>query len=458
MLRLRKLSTRLMLSHVLVATVTSTLITLVMAVLLWTTLGGSANTSLNGNSAVAMLSAFTWLFDLPEEQAAKMNMPLGYTLVTDESGTVVYRLGDTPCQVGMLITECAPELTESSAGEQIFSEGGIEWAQIILPTVTGHRFISQREVLTLSSALPSLTQLSGLLIILSIPIALFLSWLTSGRLTRRLATITNNTRKFAEGSFSARVADQQQDDIGQLAQQFNSMADVLEQNVLALRDLAQRNAELAQEAENAAILTERARLSRDLHDSIAQRLFSLSVSSQRLPDLIERDAGAAAQQAQRLATLAEQTLLDLRSVLVDLRPSSVIQHGLTDALQGLCTEWQAMNNIPVECTLLLSGKHIPNSLEDVLYRVTQEALSNITRHASASQIQVSVLEGQQQITLSVTDNGRGFDPAQVTGNGHFGLVSIRERTRAIGGQMVMESEPGRGTTLQLVLPMERETS
>lgn len=455
MLRLRKLSTRLMLSHVLVATVTSLLITLVMAVLLGVSLGLGSSGPLSGNSAVAMISAFTWLFGLSEEQAAKMTMPLGYTLVVDADDIVVYRLGETGCQSGMALAECAPELSAAPPGERTFQEGDMEWAQVILPTVTGHRYISQRQVLSVSAALPSLFQSSLLLTTLSVPIALILAWLTSGRLTRRLTAITHITRQFADGVFSARAADSHQDDIGQLAQQFNSMADALEQNVSALRDLAQRNAELAQQAENAAVLAERARLSRDLHDTIAQRLFSLSMSSQRLPELIERDALEGAKQARRLAALAEQTLLDLRALLVDLRPSSVIQRGLADALQTLCDEWQAMHNIPVECSLLLSGQRIPSSLEDVLYRVTQEALSNVARHAAASRVMVSILEGHQQIVLSVTDNGKGFDATQTGGNGHFGLMSIRERARAIGGQVLIESEPGR-STLQLTLPLERE--
>src|SRR6185436_15433223 len=107
-------------------------------------------------------------------------------------------------------------------------------------------------------------------------------------LGRRLSTLTQASRRFAAGEFSVRVRDRNRDEVGELGRQFDDMAGVLEQNVGVLRDMVQRNAELAQQAEQVAIQAERVRLSRDLHDAIAQRLFSLSVSTATLPDLIQR--------------------------------------------------------------------------------------------------------------------------------------------------------------------------
>jgi NarL family two-component system sensor histidine kinase LiaS len=290
--------------------------------------------------------------------------------------------------------------------------------------------------------------------ILSVPLALLFSWLWARPLGRRLSTLTQASRRFAAGEFSVRVRDQHRDEVGELGRQFDDMAGALEQNVGVLRDMVQRNAELAQQAEQAAIQAERVRLSRDLHDAIAQRLFSLSVSTATLPDLIRRDQQQGIEQARTIASMAEQTLLDLRALLLDLRPSNVLQRGLVEAIRSLCSEWQKSSHATTDCSLMLTGKHIPAPIEDVIYRVTQEALSNVARHANSSSVHVSLVEGQRQITLSITDDGTGFDPASVVSHGKFGLISMRERAQSIGGSIAIESDTARGTTLRMTLPRE----
>jgi signal transduction histidine kinase len=233
------------------------------------------------------------------------------------------------------------------------------------------------------------------------------------------------------------------------------MAAALTQNITALHDLAQRNADLARQAESSAIAAERARLSRELHDAIAQRLFSLSVSTTALPALIAQNAERGAAQAQTIAEMAEQTLLDLRALLVEMRPPQVAQRGLAESLRTFFRQWQALNGVPVEADLLLSGKHLPNVVEDAVYHIAQEALSNVARHAHARTVEVSLVEGQHQLILSVTDDGRGFE-ADVAHCGGFGLVSMRERAHALGGLLSVDSHAGRGTTVQVTLPIRQE--
>jgi len=295
----------------------------------------------------------------------------------------------------------------------------------------------------------------GAMAVLSVPVALVLALLLARPQTRRLSKIAQISRSFAGGALDERVQDKSQDDVGKLARQFDDMADALEQNIYALRDLAQRNADLAQQAEQAAIQSERVRLSRDLHDAIAQRLFSLSVSTSTLPEMIQTNQEKGIQQARIIASLAEQTLLDLRALLVELRPTNLIQRGLSDALHTLCHEWQITHHIPVECSLMLSGRHIPSAVEDTIYRVTQEALNNVAKHAQAESVHVSLVEGQKQITFSVSDSGRGFLVPVTAGNGKFGLNTMQERARAVGGHLTIESDAGRGTTVQMILPLER---
>jgi signal transduction histidine kinase len=289
------------------------------------------------------------------------------------------------------------------------------------------------------------------------PVVLILGILLIRPQIRRLSKIAAVSNHFADGNLNARVNDAHADEVGGLARQFDDMADALANNIHALRDLAARNAELAQEAEQAAIQTERVRLSRDLHDAIAQRLFSLSVSTSTLPDVIQQDSEKGVEQAKIIASIAEQTLLDLRALLLELRPTGLVQQDFPQALRTLCSEWQTINHISVECSLMLTGKYIPALVEDMIYRVAQEALSNVAKHAKASCVNLSLVEGQRQITLSITDNGTGFDPAGANGTGKFGLLTMRERAGALGGSVSIESDTARGTTLKLVVPIERQS-
>jgi signal transduction histidine kinase len=335
---------------------------------------------------------------------------------------------------------------------------------VVERTVTGHRVINRRynfrsqpairlPGLVISGWLPMALTLGSAMAVLSAPVALGLALLLARPLGRRLERIAAVSRRFAAGELDARVDDRTADEVGALARQLDDMAAALQQNVEILRDLARRNAALAREAEAAAVLAERARLSRDLHDATAQRLFSLSASTAALPDLIAADAQKGIERARAVAALAETALLDLRGLLTELRPSALVTRPFAEALVALCREWQT-DERPVRLSLVLSGVPLPAPVEDVLYRVAQEALANAARHAAARTVHVSVVEGRRRVTLSVTDDGAGFDASVRTGSG-LGLLGMRERVRSVGGDVWVESEPGRGTTVRAELPLDR---
>jgi len=274
---------------------------------------------------------------------------------------------------------------------------------------------------------------------------------------QRMNRIIETSQRFAGGDLRVRIRDSRRDEIGVLARQFDDMADTLEHNILVLRELAEHNVELAEQVEQTAIQAERARISRDLHDAIAQRLFSLSAGTAALPGLIRVDQEKGIQQARLIAELAEHTLLDLRSLLAELRPSRVLQLGLTKAIQNLCSEWQNIHQIRAECTILVNRK-LPAEVEDALYRITQEALNNVVKHAKATLVSVTIVEGKREVTLSVTDNGRGFDPEESAHSaGSFGLLGMRERARAVGGVLAIESDTSEGSTVRAQLPTITES-
>jgi signal transduction histidine kinase len=391
-----------------------------------------------------------------------------FVLIVSADNVIRYRRGATPCQAGMALADCAPPLLVRPAGERYLDVDGQRTAEVIMPLIGGARALSRAQatgfderaialnlgVVQVQGIGPAVLSVGILTALVALPPAGLLTWLIAGPLVRRLRAISRTSQRFADGELGARIGDVQTDEVGRLAQQFDDMADTLAQSILTLRDLAQRNAELTRQVEATAIRAERLRLARELHDDIAQQLFSLSAQAAALPEQLARNPAHAAQQAHALAALAEQTLLELRALLVDLRPAALVQRGLAEALEELCQGWQATHALPADCALALAGRQLPSGVEDAIYRVAQESLSNVAKHAEAHTVSVSVVEGRQQITLSVTDDGRGFHREHGAGAGRFGLVSMQERARALGGSLVIESDTNCGTTLRLTLPLD----
>ena len=445
----KSISRRLMFNGIIVASITTFLSLLVVMGLV-----AIGTLFTNADRTVALLSIIPWIYDTPPENLENWDMPPGMTLIVAPNEIIAYAENHLTCEVGMLLEVCAPELLNLSINEEVTLDNEV---LITLETQTGHQVISQRkkatsEVYTLALFIPAC-----LLTILSMPIAAITAVFTTRKLAQRLNAIVSANKRFADGDFSVRLDDSHTDDIGQISQQFNSMADVLEQNIHLLRDLAKHNAERVSEAENNAIKSERNRLVQNLHDSIAQQLFSLSLTSLNLPDIIEKDSALAIEQAKQIATLSSQANLQLRELLINLRPTDIVNKGLPDALKSYCNTWQHLNKIPLDCTLLLQGNYIPKYIEDVIYWITQEALSNIAKHAQPSSASVTLLEETQQLTLIITDDGKGFNPNnRINTNTNFGLVNIRERAKAVGGHLDISSSSEQGTTIKIDLPLRVE--
>jgi signal transduction histidine kinase len=139
--------------------------------------------------------------------------------------------------------------------------------------------------------------------------------------------------------------------------------------------------------------------------------------------------------------------------LVDLRPGGLLDMGLVQGLKALCTEWEREHQIAVERSVILSREHFSAPLQTAVFQIVRESLTNVAKHAGATQVNVTLVEGRQQLVLSISDNGKGFQPGDLNKNGHFGLVNMRERAEALGGELYRESESGRGTTIRVVLPL-----
>ena len=235
--------------------------------------------------------------------------------------------------------------------------------------------------------------------------------------------------------------------------------------------VAIRNARLFESAQALAVLEERERLSRDLHDSVTQMLFSVTLVAQSLIPTWRQDRAEGEARAQRLLTLSRLALAEMRALIADLRLdvpahdslqgvapvglSRVRKEGLPAALRGYAEE---ISDGALEVVLELDGyRPQPFEREEALFRIGQEALNNVVKHAGARTVRIGLRQDRDGIHLRVKDDGSGFDPAKLAGAGQaggLGLVGMRERAHALRGELRFESEPGKGAAVTVTVPGE----
>lgn len=195
---------------------------------------------------------------------------------------------------------------------------------------------------------------------------------------------------------------------------------------------------------------ERARLARDLHDGPLQSLIGLNLQLGLLqPKLADSTA------LQEMRAEVRTLLADLRGVCSELRPPMLDTLGLAAALRSLAEDWSAQSGVAVHLDLpdLSALPPLPGDTAVNLYRVAQEALANVAKHAGAQQVNICLENEGTELRLTIADDGRGFNPpgeiGELTASGHFGLVGLRERVNLIGGKLSLDSAPGRGTRLRV---------
>ncbi|MHB8628814.1 MAG: sensor histidine kinase [Aggregatilineales bacterium] len=210
----------------------------------------------------------------------------------------------------------------------------------------------------------------------------------------------------------------------------------------------------AQQVEELTLAAERARMARELHDTLAQGVAGLILQLEALEGHLERgDNQRATQVTGQIKSRARDVLGNSRRAIDDLRLSPGRISTLAEALKQEVEQFSTITDVP--CTLdLPSSLTLPTSVTEHALRCVTEGLANIARHAHASHVDVSVEVREQQILIQVRDDGIGFNPAAIGQHkGHYGLLGLQERARLVGGSLEIESDAGTGTTLQLRLPV-----
>jgi len=212
--------------------------------------------------------------------------------------------------------------------------------------------------------------------------------------------------------------------------------------------------QLLTQAREAGILEERQRIAREIHDTLAQGLAGIITQ-------LEAADGGGAEKGRRIANakrLARESLTEARRSVQALRPAALEDNRLPDALTKVAERWSAASGVAAEVVATGAARALHPEVEATLLRVTQEALSNVAKHAAAARVWVTLSYMEDLVTLDVRDDGAGFEPGDVPGDapadagGGFGLTVMRQRVRRLAGSLEVESEPGSGTVISASLP------
>jgi signal transduction histidine kinase len=214
--------------------------------------------------------------------------------------------------------------------------------------------------------------------------------------------------------------------------------------------LAIENARLYETARGMAALEERQRLARELHDSVSQALYAIGLNTAAARQDQVADSARRDRLLGDVMGLAEAGLTEMRALIFELRPESLEQEGLVGALKKQVAAVQARYRLVVNASFCPEPS-VTLSIKEALYRVAQEGLHNVAKHARAQSVDLTLEMQPGELVLRISDDGQGFDP---TGSfpGHLGLHSMRERISAVGGTLDIDSAPGKGTCLGIRLP------
>ncbi|HUK66349.1 MAG TPA: HAMP domain-containing protein [Anaeromyxobacteraceae bacterium] len=307
------------------------------------------------------------------------------------------------------------------------------------------------------------------------------AWGAARSVTRPVAVLTDATERIAAGGLDEPVPALGQDELGRLGRSIEGMRaslrdllarekshnELLEQRVdERTRALARVNAELKSRDEQRQRLLrmvitaqedERKRIARELHDETTQSLAVLAMGIESAAAALR--AGGPRPRLEEVKALAVKTLEEVHRLILDLRPAVLDDLGLFSALRWYAERYLAERGIAVRCEIRELERRLPPEIEIALFRIGQEAMNNVLRHAKADSVLIQLGEEGQKLRIEIEDDGQGFDPEVAPADRpHYGLLGIRERAELLGGTAVIESSPGGGTRVEVLVPIPSEGS
>lgn len=377
------------------------------------------------------------------------NFNFRYAFIVDQNGEVLAHTFGEGFPIGLIILNQPDNLDHHQTiivdtNEGVIFDtavpilnGKVGTARIGLSNAGVQRAVSQ---VTLQSII-----FTSIVLLFGIVVSMFLTRI----LERPILELVGAARAISKGDYSRRIHPWAKDELGTLAQAFNQMVQELAQ----INDLRQEREGLQRQLLEKVISTqeeERRRIARELHDSTSQSLTSLLMGLRMLEaNCTEPDQ----QKVSDLRKIAVHTLDEVHNLATQLRPRSLDDLGLSAALERLTSEWQARYKVPVDLVITLGDSRLPGGVETALYRIIQETLTNVVRHAKAQSVSILVERRNGSVIAVIEDDGQGFEVSNSPGEYHLGLLGMRERAELLNGHLTIESSAGQGTSIFVEIPI-----
>ena len=270
------------------------------------------------------------------------------------------------------------------------------------------------------------------------------------RIQRRIDMMYLGIMQAAHGNYSTRLPEDGARSFTPLFREFNDMLQSMNERMLWIERAGEEQVMRETASNEAAVLEERKRLARDLHDTVSQQLFAIHMSASSLPKLLELDkerAGAVMDQLIHMSSMAQK---QMRGFIAQLRPLELEGRSLQEALDKWFPDYCRQNGLQGVLEWRVKEK-LSEAKEHQLFLIIQEAMANIVKHAGAQTALLTIAETERQIVMTLQDDGSGFRADQVK-RGSYGLSTMRERASKLGGDASIISKPGSGTRVRVTLP------
>jgi signal transduction histidine kinase len=299
---------------------------------------------------------------------------------------------------------------------------------------------------------PARVSLQPIILVLLIGVGI-VAFIVSQGVQRVIAPLTEMaaySRQVAAGDYRVQVTPSAVRELRDLGRAFNEMVEQIGRYQAGLR---QYLAAITRSQEE-----ERKRIARDLHDDTVQSLIAIGQRIELARETVVEDPQGTIEQLRELRKMITCTIQSVRQFSRDLRPTALEDLGLVAALQYLVNELAQQDTLQVSLEVEGTADSLPAEMEVTIYRIVQEALTNVRKHAQASHAQVQAHFLARQVVITVQDDGIGFivpeETSNLVGMGNFGLMGLKERAQLFGGQMIIASQPGQGTSVKVVLPRD----
>lgn len=270
------------------------------------------------------------------------------------------------------------------------------------------------------------------------------------RIGRRIDTLHLSLKQAANGNYGVRITENGHNSFIEVYREFNELAEQMEDKMKWLQMKGEEYVMTESASNEAAVLEERKRLARDLHDTVSQQLFAIHMCASSLPKLQQVDRERADSVLEQLVQMSNLAQKQMRNFIAQLRPMELEGRTLYEALDKWFPDYCRQNNLQGELEWRLKER-LSEAKEHQLFLIAQEAMANIVKHARASGCTLTLSENERQVVMILQDDGEGFKADEVI-RGSYGLSTMQERAQKLGGSAEIWSKPGGGTRVKVTIP------